>query len=119
MNFVQSIKSGFKNYFNCSGRASRSEYWNWKLMQLIIVIANAVFSPKDFKFDIGIIFLLLLILPTIMLSIRRLHDTGKTGWLLMISFLPIIGALVLLILYIMKGDEQDNEYGKNPLQDLK
>ena len=119
MNFIQSIKSGFRNYFNASGRASRPEFWYWFLMQFCVFLL--VFIPEKAIPSIGsiaIYFLLATLIPTIMLGIRRLHDTGRTGWWYLVNFIPIVGGIVFLIACSEKSDEKENRYVKKPSNNI-
>ena len=121
MNFIQAIKSGFVNYARFSGRASRSEFWYWTLFGYLLGVAVAFL--EDFIDPIGytnnIVSLtnllgILFILPNISVSVRRLHDVNKTGWLFFIS-LTIIGIIPLIIWYCTKGTNGINPYGIDPL----
>jgi len=119
----KAIECFTKNYANFSDRASRSEYW---LFCLLIFIATIVLSIIDgltgtynIKSGHGLlntIFSLAAFIPSIAVSVRRLHDVNKSGWWLLISLIPIIGAIWLLVLYCTKGTEGDNEFGSDPLQ---
>ncbi len=107
-----------KKYAVFSGRARRSEYWYFFLF---IMIANIVLSGIDYVVlnaaDSGFailssIFSLAILLPTIGVSVRRLHDTGKVGWWYLIAFIPL-GGLVLLYFFV-QDSEPDNQYGPCP-----
>lgn len=104
------------NYCNFSGRASRSEYWWFALFMFIVCIASSclTFVAGDTVGTIisGIIDLLLL-LPSLGLSIRRLHDVGRSGWWLLLV-LTGIGAIVILIWSLMASQPGANEYGDEP-----
>jgi len=116
MNFVEAIKSGFNNYINFSGRAQRSAFWWWVLFINILVwiavfIDGVVFGGPSALY--GIAFLAIL-LPTIAVTVRRLHDLDRSGWWLLLA-LTGIGGIVLLIWYCMTGTNGPNQYGPNPL----
>ena len=108
-----------KNYVGFSGRARRKEYWYFALFNIIIMIALAI---VDAILGIGghgggllaLLYNLAILLPSIAVSIRRLHDTGRSGWWLLIGLLPIIGAIVLLVFMVMDSVPGENEYGPNP-----
>ena len=112
MGFVEAIKSGFSNYVTFSGRAIRSEYWYWVLF---IALAEAVTSI----IDNGILghqitaslFGLAAFLPGLAVSIRRLHDLDRTGWWIFIAFIPLIGAILLIVWYCSRGTVGPNRYG--------
>jgi len=109
-----------KQYATFSGRSQRSEYW---FFILFYSIGYVVFSFIDgmvgtFSFEAGMgllsgIFLLVHLLPLIAVSIRRLHDIGKSGWWYLLVILPLIGPIVLLVFFVMDSKE-DNQYGSNP-----
>lgn len=113
--------AALKNYAGFTGRARRKEYWFFVLFYYIILIAltfvdimmgtfNEVYSIGLLGGLVGI----LLIVPSIAVSIRRLHDTDRSGWWLLISFVPFIGAIWLLILMVLDGTAGSNQYGEDP-----
>jgi uncharacterized membrane protein YhaH (DUF805 family) len=104
-----------KKYAVFSGRARRKEYWLFFLINFIIaivlgIIEGMVGSPGI----VGIIYSLAVLLPGIGVTVRRLHDTGRTGWWILIAFIPLIGAIVLLVFMVLDSQPGDNEYGPNP-----
>ena len=111
INFDDSIKKNLiNNYFNFSDRSSRADYIWWMLFSVII---NFVGSQLDLQ--LSIIISIIMIPPGTGISIRRLHDSNKSGWNLLWS-LTIIGIVPLYYWLIFKaGDEEDNVYGSNPL----
>lgn len=105
----------WKNATNFDGRSRRKAYWMVVLVNFVISFILATLSVFFWIFDvITTIYCIALILPGISLGIRRLHDIGKSGWWLLIGFVPIIGAVVLLIFYCMDSVPGENEYGPNP-----
>lgn len=107
-----------KHYVDFKGRATREEFWMYSLFITIIYIALGVISGvlEDMVVlpTVITIFQLGILLPNIAIAVRRLQDINKSGWWLLISLVPIIGIIVLLIFYVKKGDEGDNEYGPSP-----
>ena len=115
-----------KKYADFSTRASRKEFWSFALfywflclaMFMISILVDVVFehSFQMFRLMVGVsvIIALLLMVPTYAVCVRRLHDTGRTGWWLLLYFIPCIGAIALLIMLCLKSDE-DNKYGPKPL----
>jgi uncharacterized membrane protein YhaH (DUF805 family) len=88
----------FENYANFSGRARRSEYWYFTLVNLIIAFATtAIDKTLDLKFGVNSLYSLAVFIPGLAVSVRRLHDVGKSGWLLLIVYLVIIAAAVSLV----------------------
>ena len=107
------------NYVNFNGRASRSEYWWFALFAIIVsFIATALEIAAGVAF-LNIIFSLAIFLPYLGLGFRRLHDLGKSGWWLLISFIPILGFIVLLVFFVMEGENHPNQYGEVPTNTIK
>ena len=111
----------FKKYAVFSGRAQRAEYWYFFLFNIIfsivIAILDSIIGTSKTVGPYGllqVIFLLAFIIPGIAVAVRRLHDIGKSGWMLLISLIPIIGSIWLLILLARDSSPGDNEYGPNP-----
>lgn len=119
MNFSEAIQSGFNNYARVSGRASRSAFWYWVLFVWLGGFGAGIVDMAMFGYDsiypFSSIFTLATIIPNLTVSVRRLHDTGRTGWWLLIWFIPIIGFIILLIWFIQQGEPGANEYGPDPL----
>ena len=109
------LKVMTQNYANFSGRARRTEYWMFFLVYFVIAL---VIGVVEGLLSIGGyltgIFALVHLLPSLGVTVRRLHDTGRSGWWILLSFIPIIGALVLLYFMVISGEPQDNAYGPNP-----
>lgn len=115
-----------KKYADFSTRASRKEFWSFALfywflclaMFMISILVDVVFehSFQMFRLTVGVsvIIALLLMVPTYAVCVRRLHDTGRSGWWILLYFIPYIGAIALLIMLCRKSDE-DNKYGPKPL----
>lgn len=108
-----------KKYFIFSGRSKRLEYWvfyslNFILFLILGVIATAIPSTTDIIKTLGGVLGLVLLIPSMAVSIRRLHDIGKSGWGLLIQLIPIIGSILLLVLMLTKSNPGDNQYGPNP-----
>ena len=102
------------NYANFNGRASRQEYWMFFLFNMIFAI---VMMGIDIILGLGflnIIYFLVVMIPGIAVGIRRLHDIGKSGWMVLIVLIPCIGAFWLLYLMVQDSSPLDNEYGPSP-----
>ena len=111
MNFIESIQTCYKKFFDFSGRASKSEYWWFQLYGIIIYGLLFVF-----KGDLVLLFSILSIANTIPLwaaAVRRLHDTNKSGWMALISVIPLIG-LYIIVLLIADGTKGKNRFGPKP-----
>ena len=121
MNFVEAINSGFRNYFNFSGRAIRSEYWYWTLFAAIVsAVINGLdqtANPGDqlglFSAFNGLVSLALFI-PGLSVSVRRLHDIDRTGWWLLLGF-TIIGIFVVIYWACLRGTLGPNRFGPDPM----
>ena len=120
MSFGDAISSVFRQYVGFRGRARRSEYWWWVLFTVLL---SAVVSALQFALGLadengngplsGLLGLALL-LPGLAVAVRRLHDTGRTGWWILIGLIPLIGWIVLIVFYVQDSAPGDNEHGPNP-----
>lgn len=112
--FQNSVRTVFRKYATFSGRARRPEYWWFVLFSIIASIVLSIIDIMLFTGDVDLlstIFSLATLIPSIAVGARRLHDIGRTGWWLLLSFIPIIGWIILIIWLAKKGDEHPNEYG--------
>ena len=114
MNFTESLNTCLKKYFVFEGRASRSEYWWFQLIVSPSYLISEVLDNEISFFFLGIT--LFTLIPAISAGVRRLHDTNKSGFFLLISFIPFIGGLVLLFLLIPVGTKGKNRFGPDPLK---
>ena len=109
-----------KKYAQFSGRARRREYWMFYLVNVLIVFC-LVFLERLLGIlqanGLGLLtglYILLLILPTLAVGVRRLHDTGRSGWWMLLALVPIIGPIVLFVFSVLDSEPGDNRYGPNP-----
>lgn len=110
-----------KKYAVFSGRARRKEYWMFILFHMIFTVV-AVFLDKilgnaieEFGYAyITILYVLVLFIPELAVSVRRLHDTGRSGFMIFVAFIPVIGTVWLFILMLLEGNSGDNKYGPDP-----
>ena len=105
---INSVVICFSIYFDFEGRSSRSEFWHWQLFRVLLFLSltfleTILFSGLNFTFN------LFLLIPEISVSIRRLHDTNKSGLWYLLTF-TIIGIIPLIYFYSLKGDETKNNY---------
>lgn len=113
--FGEAIRSFFLRYIDFSGRSSRAEYWFVFLLNFIITTAIG-FLAKNVSNAFGIldtVYSLAVLIPMLAIDFRRLHDTGRSGWFLLLWFIPIIGWIILLV-YHCQGSEGPNIYGPEP-----
>ena len=116
MTFGESVATCLKKYFVFEGRASRSEYWWFQLIVSPSYFISEVLDNEVSFFFLGIT--LFTLIPAISAGVRRLHDTNKSGFFLLISFIPFIGGLVLLFLLITVGTKGKNRFGPDPLKKI-
>ena len=104
-----------KNYTNFSGRARRKEYWFFRLTIFLLVIATSIIDAiLGTEVIFTGLFVLATLIPDLAVSIRRLHDTGRSGWWLLISCVPLIGIILLIIWFTKEGESEPNLYGSSP-----
>jgi uncharacterized membrane protein YhaH (DUF805 family) len=109
-----------KKYAQFSGRARRREYWMFYLVNVLVVFCLVFLEPLlgiPQANGLGLLtglYILLLILPTLAVGVRRLHDTGRSGWWMLLVLVPIIGPIVLFVFSVLDSEPGDNRYGPNP-----
>ena len=114
MTFGESISTCFSKYFVFQGRASRSEYWWFQLLLTPSYLISTLFENEISYIFLGIT--LITLIPAISAGVRRLHDTNRSGFFLLISFIPFVGSLILLFFLIPEGTKGKNQYGPDPLK---
>ena len=105
-----------QKYAVFSGRATRSEFWLFFLINAIVIIPLDLVGADtvaDWIAYVEVLFILAILIPLLAVTVRRLHDTGRSGWWYFINFIPLIGG-VILIIFLVRGSDQDNEYGPIP-----
>ena len=108
--FVDYLKT---NYTNFEGRVSRSQFWYFVLCYVVVAIPLGLIDGILFQKQVlSLILALALIVPQIGIGVRRLHDLGKPGWWYFMVLIPLVGPIALLVLFCMKGENKDNQYGK-------
>ena len=118
MTFSEAIKTSLvEKYATFSGRATRSEYWYvvlfGYLLALLIVLLGMMVDSPELIIGLSSVLSLILLVPGLAVCIRRLHDTGRSGWWYLLVLIPYIGAIALLVIFCLKSDE-DNKYGTKP-----
>ncbi len=114
MNIQEAVKSGFDHFFNWKGRASRPAFWWLYLANIIVVFIGALIDQIIGTNFFYIITAIAFFFPVLSATIRRLHDTGKSGWWWWIQIIPIIGFIVILVFLCTRSDESSNKYGPDP-----
>lgn len=103
-----------KKYAVFTGRARRREYWMFFLVNFIVGLVLAVIGRVLDLEILQYLYSLAVLLPGLGVAVRRLHDTGRSGWWLLISLVPLIGAIVLLVFLVSDSQPDTNQYGPNP-----
>ena len=116
LSFSESISTCLKKYFNFKDRGSRSEYWFFQLIVIPVYIWSQFSSNDTQILVIQMVLTFGLLIPGISAGVRRLHDRDKSGWFILISFIPIVGTIFLLVMLAEKGTEGKNRFGKYPLK---
>lgn len=118
MNWFMSV---MKRPLEFSGRARREEYWHFLgfsiLFTVILSVLDGVLGLYSTSEDIGVlngIFSLLILIPSLAVTARRLHDTDRSGWWMLLYFIPVLGFLVLLYFMVLDSDSGSNRFGNNP-----
>lgn len=117
VSFEDAVRSALQqNYCNFSGRASRSEFWWYVLFTFLVsvVIGWIGFVSRDLGNVINTLVGLALLLPGLGLSVRRLHDTGRSGWWILINLIPVVGNIIYLVWMCQDSQMTPNQYGSVP-----
>jgi len=109
------------NYSEFGGRARRKEYWFFVLFNMLISMALTIIDGVTglFSIETGIglfsgLYALAVLVPSIAVGVRRLHDTNRSGWWLLIMFIPLIGVIILIVFMATDSNPEENKYGLNP-----
>ena len=116
--FLDVVKNKYATF---EGRARRSEYWYYVLFYVLAIVALAIIDEitgtLSEEAGIGLLsglFALATLVPTLAVTVRRLHDTDRSGWWVLINFIPIVGGIVLLVFTVMDSQPGANRFGPNP-----
>lgn len=117
----------YRRYFDFSGRSCRKEYWMFHLLWLLALFSVAVvFALFDLQgsspVSVGLIglaalFVLGSVIPSFAVQVRRFHDQDKSGWMVLLNFLPYVGGLIVFVFMCMRGTGGSNRFGPDPLGD--
>jgi len=119
MDYFDYYLDAFRKFADFSGRATRSQYWFFVLFNFIISLVLGFIDSIFGLYSDGMGFLsaiygLVVLIPALALSVRRLHDTNRSGWWLLVLFIPIVGIFVFLYFMIQDSTPGANRYGPNP-----
>ena len=126
MDFQTALRSFWTRYRDFKGRSRRSEYWFIQLFLVVTNIAVAIIDLALMGWDVdrfianggggivGLVWILVTIVPALAVLVRRLHDTGKSGWWALVGFLPLVGAVVLLVFTVTDSSPGENKFGLSP-----
>lgn len=114
-------REALRKYATFEGRARRKEYWFFVLFNFLAVVVLSVVDMMigtfDEKAEIGLlsgVYLLAVLIPSIAVTVRRLHDTDRSGWWILLNFIPVIGSIVILVFAVLDSQPGGNRFGPNP-----
>ena len=110
MTLGDAIVSGVRRYLDFQGRSSRSEFWYWMLFTALVQFCLSLMSEA-----VLVVFVLAALLPSVAVGVRRLHDTGRSGWWFLLWLVPLVGTIVLIVQATAKGTSGANQFGADPL----
>jgi uncharacterized membrane protein YhaH (DUF805 family) len=110
---MEQYLDGLRNYATFTGRATRKQFWMFVLVSVIISVVLNILQAVlgSWVGVLSLIYGLAVLVPSIAISVRRLHDTDRSGWWLLIALVPFVGAIVLIVFYCMEGTAGANQYG--------
>ncbi|VXB53639.1 conserved hypothetical protein; putative inner membrane protein [Burkholderia sp. 8Y] len=123
MGFFEAVRVALiQKFATFKGRARRSEYWYFQLFATIVWFFGFLIAQMTghsaVAFPVAYILILVLILPNLAVTVRRLHDTDRSGWLYLVAFVPVVGNIVVLVWVCSRGTEGVNRYGSDPLSSV-
>ena len=112
--FINAYKAAFTRYADFSGRTSVGGFWRFVAINfVVVVILAALTSVSSIFLILYFVYALAVLIPSLAIAIRRLHDTGKTGWMILLGLIPFVGFIILIVFYVQPSDGP-NEYGTGP-----
>lgn len=120
LGFGEAIGACLRKYSTFTGRSQRSEYWWWALFNLLVFVAvglsGGVVGADATAVDVvAVIAALALLLPNLAVTVRRLHDIDRSGWWVLIGFVPVVGSIILLVFAMLPGTPGENRFGLAPM----
>ena len=114
MSFIDAVRAALSKYATFSGRSRRSEYWWFALFNMLVSIVGAGVDAALGRNLIQFVVALALLLPNIAVLVRRLHDTGRSAWWLLIGLIPVVGSIVLIVFAAQDSQPGTNRFGDSP-----
>lgn len=119
MDPTTALVKGLKSWNDFSSRSRRAEYWWFQVAYLVIsMLAGFLDAAAGANGIVQLVLSLVFLIPTLSVAVRRLHDTNRSGWWILLGFIPIIGWILLIIWYATRGDVGDNRFGADPLAEV-
>lgn len=114
MSFTDAIRTCLTKYADFSGRARRSEYWYFWLFSVLVNFVTSLVAGAIHLSFLSYLVSLALLLPGLAVGVRRLHDTGRSGWWLLVALVPLIGAIILIVFLATDTNPAGDTYGPSP-----
>jgi len=112
--FITAYKTVFSRYVDFSGRTSVGGFWRFIAVNFVIVVALSILGSVASIFVVlSLVYAVALLLPSLAVAVRRLHDTGKSGWMILLGLIPLFGFIILIVFYVQPSDGPNN-YGTGP-----
>lgn len=112
--FVEAYQAGLRRYADFSGRTSLGGFWRFVAMNLLIAFGLFILAAVADVFAVlYFLFALAVLVPSLAIAVRRLHDTGKSGWFLFLGLIPLVGSILLIVFYVQPSTGA-NDYGQGP-----
>jgi uncharacterized membrane protein YhaH (DUF805 family) len=112
--FITAYKTAFTRYTDFSGRTSVGGFWRFAAINVAVAVVLSILGGiSSIFFVLYLGYALAALLPSIAIAIRRLHDTGKSGWMILVGLIPLVGPIILIVFYVQASDGP-NEYGTGP-----
>lgn len=114
MSFIDAVRAALSKYATFSGRSRRSEYWWFALFNFLVSLVGAGIDVAIGKNLFQFVVALALLLPNLAVLVRRLHDTNRSGWWILIGLIPLVGAIVLIVFAVQDSQPGTNRFGDSP-----
>jgi uncharacterized membrane protein YhaH (DUF805 family) len=112
---MNSYMAALRRYAEFSGRSRRSEFWIFALVNFLVSLAlGLIEAVVGLPPSLSVIYALFVLIPWIAVTVRRLHDTDRSGWWILVWFVPVIGFFVMLLFMILEGTKGPNRFGPDP-----